>query len=129
MADGLGPGSPPGGHLEADLDELAGAPDARAGCSGPAFYLHVGVLLMSLIVRIVGDLVDALGRRRGRGGLLSGVALLLFMFNTAVRWPWEKCMANPSEMPGATTLRRWRWPPTRKERWSAAFCSSAAAEP
>ena len=82
MADGLGAGSPPAGRLEAELDEPAGAPDARAGCSGPAFYLHVGVLLMSLIVRIVGDLVDVLGRSRGRGDLLRGVALLLFMFNT-----------------------------------------------
>jgi hypothetical protein len=55
---------------------------AEAAVPVPAFYLHVGVLLMSLIVRIVGDLVDVLGRWQGRGGLLRGVALLMFMFNT-----------------------------------------------
>ena len=48
----------------------------------PAFYLHVGVLHISLIVRVVGDLVDSLGRWRVWGGLLNAVALLLFMFNT-----------------------------------------------
>jgi hypothetical protein len=48
----------------------------------PSFYLHVGVLHLSLIVRVVGDLVDVLGRWRSWGGLLSAVALLLFMFNT-----------------------------------------------
>ena len=39
--------------------------------SRPTFYLHVGVLHLSLIVRVVGDLVDVLGRWRGRGGLLN----------------------------------------------------------
>jgi hypothetical protein len=48
----------------------------------PSFYLHVGVLHVSLIVRLVGDLVDVLGRWRGWGGLLNAVALLLFMVNT-----------------------------------------------
>jgi hypothetical protein len=48
----------------------------------PTFYLHVVVLHLSLIVRVVGDLVDVLGRWRGWGGLLNAVALLLFMFNT-----------------------------------------------
>ena len=48
----------------------------------PAFYLHVGVLHISLIVRVVGDLVDRLGRWRVWGGLLNAAALLLFMFNT-----------------------------------------------
>jgi hypothetical protein len=47
-----------------------------------SFYLHVGVLHLSLIVRLVGDLVDVLGRWRGWGGLLNAVALLLFMVNT-----------------------------------------------
>ena len=46
----------------------------------PSFYLHIGVLHLWLIVRIVGDLVDVLGR--GWGGLLNAVALLLFMVNT-----------------------------------------------
>lgn len=48
----------------------------------PAFYLHVGVLHVSLILRVVGDLVDSLGRWRVWGGLFNAVALLLFMFNT-----------------------------------------------
>ena len=48
----------------------------------PSFYLHVGVLHLSLVVRVVGDLVDVLGRWRGWGGLLNAVALLLFMLNT-----------------------------------------------
>ena len=48
----------------------------------PAFYLHAGVLHISLILRVVGDLVDVLGRWRVWGGLLNAVALLLFMFNT-----------------------------------------------
>jgi hypothetical protein len=48
----------------------------------PSFYLHVGVLHVSLVLRVVGDLVDVLGRWRGWGGLLNAVALLLFMLNT-----------------------------------------------
>ena len=48
----------------------------------PAFYLHVGVLHVSLILRLVGDLVDSLGRWRAWGGLLNTVALLLFLFST-----------------------------------------------
>jgi len=47
----------------------------------PAFYLHVGILHLSLILRVVGDLVDSLGRWRVWGGLFNAVALLLFMFN------------------------------------------------
>ena len=48
---------------------------------GPRFYLPVGLLHASLILRIVGDLVDALGRWRAWGGLLSAVALGLFVLN------------------------------------------------
>jgi hypothetical protein len=48
----------------------------------PTFYLHAGVLHLSLIVRVVGDLVESLGRWRAWGGLLNTAALLLFMFNT-----------------------------------------------
>jgi hypothetical protein len=47
-----------------------------------SFYVHVGVLHLSLIVRVAGDLDDGLGRWRGWGGLLNAVALLLFMLNT-----------------------------------------------
>jgi hypothetical protein len=37
----------------------------------PAFYLHVGILHLSLMVRVVGDLVQELGRWRSWGGLLT----------------------------------------------------------
>ena len=48
----------------------------------PALYLHVGVLHLSLMVRVVGDLVEELGRWRSWGGLLNAFALLLFVLNT-----------------------------------------------
>jgi hypothetical protein len=48
----------------------------------PAFYLHVAVLHLSLMVRVFGDLVQELGRWRSWGGLLSAFALLLFVLNT-----------------------------------------------
>jgi len=48
----------------------------------PAFYIHVAVLHLSLVFRVVGDLVDVLGRWRVYGGLLNAVALLLFVLNT-----------------------------------------------
>jgi hypothetical protein len=47
-----------------------------------AFYLHVLVLDLSLIVRIVGDLADVLGRWRVYGGLLNAIALIFFLVNT-----------------------------------------------
>lgn len=46
------------------------------------FYLHVAVLHLSLVLRLLGDLVDSLGRWRVWGGLLNAVALLLFVANT-----------------------------------------------
>lgn len=48
----------------------------------PAFYVHVAVLHVSLVLRVVGDLVDVLGRWRVYGGLLNALALLLFVVNT-----------------------------------------------
>jgi hypothetical protein len=48
----------------------------------PALYLHVGVLHLSLVVRLVGDLVEEFGRLRSWGGLLNALALLLFVLNT-----------------------------------------------
>jgi hypothetical protein len=47
----------------------------------PRFYLHVGVLHASVMLRIAGDLVEALGRWRAWGGLLNAVALGLFVVN------------------------------------------------
>lgn len=49
----------------------------------PAFFLHVGMLHLSVVLRVTGDLVDVLGRWRVWGGLLSAIALLLFLINTA----------------------------------------------
>jgi hypothetical protein len=48
----------------------------------PAFFLHVGLLHASVLLRIVGDLVDVLGRWRIWGGLLNAIALSLFAVNT-----------------------------------------------
>jgi hypothetical protein len=49
----------------------------------PAFFLHVGLLHASVLLRVVGDLVEVLGRWRVWGGLLNAVALSLFLLNTA----------------------------------------------
>jgi hypothetical protein len=54
----------------------------------PRFYLHVGVLHVSLVLRIVGDLVDVLGRWRVWGGLLNAVALILFLANIVASITW-----------------------------------------
>lgn len=49
----------------------------------PIFYAHAVVLHVSVALRVAGDLVEALARWRAWGGLLNGVALLLFVLNTA----------------------------------------------
>lgn len=51
---------------------------------GPRFYVHVAILHVSVLVRVVGDLVDSLGRLRPWGGMLNGIALLAFVLNVAV---------------------------------------------
>lgn len=48
----------------------------------PTFYVHVAVLHVSLLLRVIGDLVDVLGRWRVWGGLFNALALLLFAVNT-----------------------------------------------
>jgi hypothetical protein len=48
----------------------------------PTFYVHVAVLHVSLVIRVIGDLVDELGRWRVWGGLLNAVAILIFLANT-----------------------------------------------
>jgi hypothetical protein len=45
------------------------------------FYAHVIVLHVSLILRVIGDLNDDLGRWRVWGGLLNAVALGIFIVN------------------------------------------------
>ncbi len=47
----------------------------------PAFYAHLGLLHLSLLLRVVGDLAGSLVLRQW-GGLLNVFALLLFLGNT-----------------------------------------------
>lgn len=47
----------------------------------PSFYLHLGVLHASLIVRIIGNLFGLFALRRW-GGLLNGIAILIFLVNS-----------------------------------------------
>lgn len=49
----------------------------------PLFYIHLGLLHLSLLMRVVGDLLLWLPLRRW-GGLLNEVAVLLFLLVTAV---------------------------------------------
>jgi hypothetical protein len=47
----------------------------------PRFYLHLVVLHLSVLVRVIGDLIDPFGRWRVWGGLLNAVALAVFVIN------------------------------------------------
>ena len=47
------------------------------------FYAHVILLHASLVLRVLGDLVEVYGRLRSWGGMLNAVAVLLFLANTA----------------------------------------------
>jgi hypothetical protein len=49
----------------------------------PTFFLHVGLLHASVLLRVIGDLVEILGRWRVWGGMLNALALLLFVVSTA----------------------------------------------
>jgi hypothetical protein len=48
----------------------------------PAFYAHLGLLHVSLIVRMAGDLTFWLPARQW-GGMLNALAIVLFFANTA----------------------------------------------
>jgi hypothetical protein len=65
------------GHAPAILSAVLGVPVPFR----PRFYGHLGVLHLSLLLRVGGDLA---GWWPGRswGGLLNGVALGLFLANT-----------------------------------------------
>jgi len=54
----------------------------------PTFYAPLVLLQLSMAVRLVGDLIEELGRNRAWGGLLNAFALLMFFLNTAscARW-------------------------------------------
>jgi len=47
----------------------------------PVFYMHLGLLHTSLIIRVIGDLAS-LQTLRQWGGMLNGVAILLFLLMT-----------------------------------------------
>jgi len=49
----------------------------------PRFYLHAGVLHVSVFVRVAGDLVAGLESWRPWGGLLNAAALVMFVVNVA----------------------------------------------
>lgn len=49
----------------------------------PLFYLHLGLLHLSLVLRVAGDLLPSFALRRW-GGLLNEVAIVLFLVVTAV---------------------------------------------
>jgi hypothetical protein len=49
----------------------------------PAFYAHLALLHVSLLLRVMGDLVQELTPLRAWGALLNAVAILLFVANTA----------------------------------------------
>lgn len=63
------------------------------------FYLHLGVLHASVVLRIVGDLVDSLGRWRAWGGLFSAAALLLFLVNTGRSIAMGRFSASAAQPP------------------------------
>ena len=46
------------------------------------FFVHVGVLHVSLAFRVIGDLFEVLGRWRVWGGMLNALAMLLFVILT-----------------------------------------------
>ena len=52
------------------------------GAYGPAFYVHVGLLHVSLLLRVAGNLPPR-PSARAWGGLLNGVAIVVFLANTA----------------------------------------------
>jgi hypothetical protein len=55
----------------------------------PMFYAPLLLLQFSMAVRLVGDLIEELGRVRAWGGLLNAFALLMFLLNTASSARWR----------------------------------------
>lgn len=64
----------------------------------PAFYLHLGALHASLVLRLAGDFGE-LWRLREWGGLLNVAAVLLFLANTAISV--RRGMARPAAVVAA----------------------------
>jgi hypothetical protein len=57
------------------------AVSGRAMSFQSTFYVHLGLLHLSLVLRVIGDLAGWLTARRW-GGLLNVLAVLLFLGNT-----------------------------------------------
>ena len=66
------------GHAPIIFPAIVGTPVPY----NPVFFLHVGLLHASVLLRVVGDLAEVLGRWRVWGGLINAVALSLFVGNT-----------------------------------------------
>jgi len=65
-----------------------------------AFYAHLALLHASVIVRLIGDLAENLGRWRPWGGALNAVAIGVFAVNSAV------AIFQPAHTRGETQARR-----------------------
>ncbi len=61
----------------------------------PLFYVHAGLLQVTLVVRVIGD-VAGWGAWRQVGGLLNAATLVLFLANTV------SALRSPPERPGTT---------------------------
>jgi hypothetical protein len=61
----------------------------------PAFYIHLALLHLSLLVRVIGDMTS-LGTLRSWGGLLNEVAILLFLGMTGhAIWKGARGQSQP----------------------------------
>jgi len=61
----------------------------------PAFYAHVAMLHVSLLLRITGDLAPW-PAARAWGGLLNGIAIVVFLANTAYSALAPRATASPA---------------------------------
>ena len=61
----------------------------------PAFYAHVALLHVSLLFRVAGDLAPW-PAARAWGGLLNGIAIVVFLANTAYCARAPRAIASPA---------------------------------
>lgn len=69
----------------------------------PAFYLHLGLLHASLLLRVAGDLAGWLAVRQW-GGMLNAIALLLFLGSTAYAAQRGPKPAAPTYVPARAQI-------------------------
>lgn len=67
------------GHAPIIFPSILGLPIRYS----PLFYIHLALLHISLIIRIIGDLASSAPTRQW-GGLLNGIAILVFLSLTAI---------------------------------------------